>query len=88
MKQTFKEIRVKLSEISTMKYDLQKNSKIKAIAKLENKIRTKFNIKESEKLRNIEYYTSQVYFDFAKTWLMIDCDNRELTFLEKKMLEK
>lgn len=83
-----KEMNINLSDISTMKYDLQKDNIIERLSKLEDKIRIKCNIKETEKLIDIECYTSQVYFNFAKTWLRIDCFNLEFTKEEKYLIKK
>ncbi len=81
-----KNVRMKLSEVSNMKYDIQKDDTISELAKLEGKIREKFNIKSYQKLIDIECYASQVYFNFSRTYVAIECDNRELTHIEKKNL--
>ena len=81
-----KNVRMKLSEVSNMKYDNQKDDKINELEKLEGKIRDKFNIKSNQKLIDIECYASQVSFNFSRTYVAIECDNRELTYIEKKNL--
>jgi hypothetical protein len=54
-----------LSSISRMKYDIEKNSLINNLSRLENTVRKKFNIKSNTKLKDIDCYTSQCSFIFS-----------------------